>query len=84
MALLGALAERLSLSRRLLALPYLFCVVSFAGFVGLVEALRDGIDDHEGLVRRIVDEFEVDRETAAGDVDAFVEELAQYLVDRRA
>jgi hypothetical protein len=49
----------------------------------LVEALRDGIGDHEGLVRRIVDEFEVDRETAAGDVDAFVEELAQYLVDRR-
>jgi hypothetical protein len=50
----------------------------------LVEALRDGIDDHEGLVRRIVDEFEIDRETAAGDVDAFVEELAHYLVDRRA
>jgi len=49
----------------------------------LVEALRDGIDDHEGLLQRIVDEFEVDRETAAGDVDAFVEELAQYLVDRR-
>jgi hypothetical protein len=49
----------------------------------LVEALRDGVDDHEGLVRRIVDDFEVDRETAAADVDAFVEELAQYLVDRR-
>ena len=50
----------------------------------LVEALRDGIDDHEGLVSRIVEEFEVDRETAAGDVDAFVEQLARYLVDRRA
>jgi hypothetical protein len=50
----------------------------------LIEALRDGIDDHEGLVRRIVEEFEVDRETASGDVDGFVEELAQYLVDRRA
>ena len=50
----------------------------------LVEALRDGIDDHEGLVQRIVDEFEVDREAASDDVNAFVEELAQYLVDRRA
>jgi hypothetical protein len=49
----------------------------------LVEALRDGIDDHEGLVNRIVEEFDVDPETAAGDVDAFVEELARYLVDRR-
>jgi hypothetical protein len=50
----------------------------------LVEALRDGINDNEGLVSRIVEAFEVDRETAAGDVDAFVEELARYLVDRRA
>jgi hypothetical protein len=50
----------------------------------LVEALREGIDDHDGLVGRIVEEFEVDRETAAKDVDAFVEELARYLVDRRA
>jgi len=50
----------------------------------LVEALRDGIDDHQGLVRRVVEEFEVDLGTAAADVDAFVEELAHYLVDRRA
>ena len=50
----------------------------------LVEALRDGVDDHEGLVQRIVELFEVDRETAASDVDAFVDELARYLVDRRA
>ena len=50
----------------------------------LVEALRDGVDDHEGLVQRIVEQFEVDRERAASDVDAFVEELARYLVDRRA
>jgi hypothetical protein len=49
----------------------------------LVEALREGIDDHHGLVQRIVDEFEVDRETAARDVDAFVDELARFLVDRR-
>jgi hypothetical protein len=50
----------------------------------MVEALRDGIDDHEGLVQRIVEEFEIDRETAAADVNAFVEELAGFLVDRRA
>ena len=49
----------------------------------LIEALRDGVDDHDGLVSRIVVEFELDRETAAGDVDAFVEELTRYLVDRR-
>ena len=52
--------------------------------MSLVEALRDGVDDHEGLVRRLVAEFEVDEATAAADVDAFVEELAHYLVDRRA
>ena len=49
----------------------------------LVEALRDGVNDHDGLVQRIVDRFEVDPETASGDVDAFVEELARHLVDRR-
>lgn len=51
--------------------------------MSLVEALRDGVDDHAGLVRRLVVEFEVDEATAAADVDAFVEELAHYLVDRR-
>jgi hypothetical protein len=50
----------------------------------LVEALRDGVEDRDGLVQRIVDEFEVDPETASADVDAFVDELARYLVDRRA
>lgn len=49
----------------------------------LVEALRDGVEDHEGLVRRLVEEFDVEPEEAASDVDAFVEELARYLVDRR-
>jgi cellulose synthase/poly-beta-1,6-N-acetylglucosamine synthase-like glycosyltransferase len=40
MAAAGALGERLSLRPRILALPYYFCVVSYAGFIGLVEALR--------------------------------------------
>jgi cellulose synthase/poly-beta-1,6-N-acetylglucosamine synthase-like glycosyltransferase len=39
-AAVGALGERLSLRLRALALPYLFCVVSCAGLVALVEALR--------------------------------------------
>lgn len=50
----------------------------------LVEALRDGIDDHDGLVQRIVEEFDVAPDIAAADVDGFVDELASYLVDRRA
>ena len=49
----------------------------------LVEALRDGVDNHEGLVRRIVEEFEVDPVEAEADVDSFVEELSRYLTDRR-
>ena len=49
----------------------------------LVEALRDGVDDHEGLVRRIVEEFEGDPVEAEADVDSFVEELSRYLTDRR-
>ena len=47
----------------------------------LVEALRAGISDHQSLVHRMVEEFEVDEETASADVDAFVEELARQLVD---
>jgi hypothetical protein len=49
----------------------------------LVEALRDGVADHDGLVKKLVGEFDIDEETAAADIDAFVEELARYLVDRR-
>ena len=49
----------------------------------LVEALKDGVDDHDGLVKRLVGEFAIDEETAAADIDAFVEELAHYLMDRR-
>ena len=50
----------------------------------LVEALRDGVEDHDGLVRRLIEEFDVEPEEAASDIDAFVEELARYLVDRRS
>ena len=49
----------------------------------LVEALREGVEDHDGLVKKLVSQFDVDEVTAAGDVDAFVEELARHLVDRR-
>jgi hypothetical protein len=50
----------------------------------LVEGLRAGIEDHHGLVRRVVEEFDVDEDRARADVDRFVDELARYLVDRRA
>ena len=49
----------------------------------LVEALREGLDDRRELVKRLMSEFDVDEATAGGDVDAFVEELAHYLTDRR-
>jgi hypothetical protein len=47
--------------------------------VCLIEAIHEGIDDHEGLVRTLVDTFDVDPNTAARDVDAFVAELAGHL-----
>jgi hypothetical protein len=47
----------------------------------LVEALRDGVDDRLGLVRRLVDEYDIDETTAISDVDAFVAELTPFLMD---
>ena len=47
----------------------------------LVEALRDGVDDRPGLVRRLVDEYEIDEATALADVDAFVAELTAFLMN---
>jgi cellulose synthase/poly-beta-1,6-N-acetylglucosamine synthase-like glycosyltransferase len=40
LAAAGAVAENLSVRLRLLALPYYFCLVSYAGFAGLAECLR--------------------------------------------
>lgn len=39
-ALGGALGERINVKLRLLAIPYYFCVVSVAGFSGLMQVLR--------------------------------------------
>jgi hypothetical protein len=49
----------------------------------LVECLQQGVVTEEALVERLVDEFEVDSETAAADVRAFVAELGRYLIERR-
>jgi K+-sensing histidine kinase KdpD len=50
----------------------------------LIEGLREGIEDYQNLVRRVVEEFDVDEAVARADVARFVDELARYLVDRRA
>jgi hypothetical protein len=50
----------------------------------LIEALQSGVDDHDGLVRRLMEEFAVDAEVAARDVDGFVDELARQLENERS
>ncbi len=45
----------------------------------LVERLQQGIVDHERLSAALVERFEVDPETAARDLEAFVEELSGRL-----
>jgi hypothetical protein len=49
----------------------------------LVEAMGEGVDDRDELVARLVANFEVEDEVAEGDVDAFVGELATFLLDTR-
>jgi hypothetical protein len=50
----------------------------------LVEAIRDGVSNRDELVDRLVQNFEVDEEAASEDVDAFVAQLAERLIDKRA
>lgn len=45
----------------------------------IVEALCNGVVDREGLVARLVGEFEVDEDTAGKDIDAFIEDLSRLL-----
>jgi hypothetical protein len=49
----------------------------------LVEALGDGVADRDDLAARLVDEFEVEQDVAAADVDAFVADLAAFLLEKR-
>jgi hypothetical protein len=49
----------------------------------LVEAMGEGVADRGELAARLVETFEVDEVTAAADVDAFVGELASFLLDVR-
>ena len=49
----------------------------------LVEALGEGVADRDGLVARMVENFEVEDDVAGDDVDAFVGDLAKFLVEKR-
>jgi hypothetical protein len=49
----------------------------------LVEALGEGVDSRDELVARLVDSFEVEDDVAVADVDAFIGELATFLLDTR-
>ena len=45
----------------------------------LVDQLQRGVVDKEVLVDALVDSFDVDRETATGDLDTFLANLARRL-----
>ena len=49
----------------------------------LVEAMGEGVADREGLVARLVESFEVENDVAGEDVDAFVADLATFLLEQR-
>jgi len=49
----------------------------------LVEALGEGVADRDGLVARMVESFEVEDGVAGDDVDAFIADLAKFLVEKR-
>ena len=49
----------------------------------LLEALTRGARSNDDLVHALVTEFEVDEQTARADVEAFVQELAQHLLEQR-
>lgn len=49
----------------------------------LVEALGEGVADRDGLVARMVEDFEVEDDAAGEDVDAFIGDLARFLLEKR-
>jgi hypothetical protein len=49
----------------------------------LVEALGEGVADRNGLVARMVESFEVENDVASDDVDAFIADLARFLLENR-
>jgi hypothetical protein len=49
----------------------------------LVEALGEGVADRQGLVARMVESFEVEDDVAGEDVDAFIGDLATFLLEKR-
>ena len=49
----------------------------------LVEAMGEGVSDRDGLVARLVESFEVETDVAGEDVDAFINDLADFLLSKR-
>ena len=49
----------------------------------LVEAMGEGFADRDGVVARMVENFEVEDDEAGVDVDAFIGDLARFLVENR-
>ncbi len=49
----------------------------------LIDCLRQGIVTEEGLMERMVAEFDVEEEVAKHDVAGFLAELETYLIDKR-
>ena len=49
----------------------------------LVEAMGEGVADRGGLVTRMVESFEVEDDEAGRDVNAFVGDLAKFLLEKR-
>ena len=49
----------------------------------LVEAMGEGVARREDLVAGMVESFEVEDSEAGRDVDAFVGELAKFLLEKR-
>ena len=47
----------------------------------LVEALRDGVDERDELVRRLVAEYDTTVPEARADVDEFVDALMRQLMN---
>jgi hypothetical protein len=48
----------------------------------LVETMAEGAVDREGLIERMLADFEVLEEVAASDVDAFVADLSRFLLEK--
>ena len=49
----------------------------------LVECMKTGTVTEDGLVERLIAQFEVEEEPARQDVSGFVSELTEHLIEKR-